>query len=99
TRLVSDWSSDVCSSDLAITSCGFITAPRLAIFSPDGKWEVENVGVPPDVEVEMTPKDVIAGHDPQLEKAVQLVMDELKKNPVKRSEERRVGKGGRGGRH
>jgi tricorn protease len=49
----------------------------MAIFSPDGEWEVENVGVAPDVEVEMTPKLVIAGHDPQLEKAVEVVLAEL----------------------
>jgi tricorn protease len=60
---------------------GFVTAPRLAIFSPDGTWEVENEGVPPDVEVEMTPKNVIAGRDPQLEKAVEIVLEELAQNP------------------
>ena len=60
---------------------GFVTAPRLAIFSPDGQWEVENEGVAPDVEVEMTPKLVIAGHDPQLEKAIELVMEVLEQNP------------------
>ena len=36
---------------------------------------------PPDIEVEQTPADVIAGHDPQLEKAIAIVMEELKKNP------------------
>ena len=44
---------------------------------------VENEGVPPDIEVEQTPADVIAGRDPQLERAIQIVMDELKKNPPK----------------
>ena len=64
---------------------GFVTAPRIAIFSPDGEWEVENEGVAPDVEVEMTPKAVIAGHDPQLEKAIELVMAELATTtPVRR---------------
>ncbi len=42
---------------------------------------VENVGIPPDIEVEQTPKDVIAGRDPQLEAAIKVVMDELKANP------------------
>jgi len=59
---------------------GAITAPNLAIWAEDG-WVVENVGVPPDIEVEQTPADIIAGRDPQLEKAIQTVMDELKKNP------------------
>jgi tricorn protease len=37
--------------------------------------------VPPDIEVEQTPADVIAGRDPQLERAIQIVMEELKKSP------------------
>ncbi len=60
---------------------GFITAPRVAIFSPDNEWEVENEGVAPDVEVEMTPKLVIEGRDPQLEKAVEIVLQELEQSP------------------
>jgi tricorn protease len=60
---------------------GGITAPNLAIWTEDGGWVVENEGVPPDIEVEQTPADVIAGRDPQLEKAIAVVMDELKKKP------------------
>jgi len=62
---------------------GTVTAPRLAIYSPDGEWEVENVGVPPDVDVLMTPRIVIAGRDPQLEKAVEIVLEELERRPVR----------------
>ena len=61
---------------------GFVSAPRLAIFSPEGEWIVENEGVTPDVEVEMTPKLVIEGNDPQLEKAVEIVLEELERNPL-----------------
>jgi tricorn protease len=50
---------------------GSMIAPRGGFFDIDGKWAVENDGVPPDIEVEMTPKEVIAGGDPQLERAVQ----------------------------
>jgi tricorn protease len=60
---------------------GAITAPNLAIWTPEDGWVVENEGVPPDIEVEQTPADVIAGRDPQLEKAIEVVMAELKKNP------------------
>ncbi len=59
---------------------GMVTAPNLAIWTEDG-WIVENEGVPPDVEVEQTPADVIAGHDPQLERAIRICLDELEKNP------------------
>ncbi len=60
---------------------GFFTSPRLAIYSPDGEWEVENEGVAPDIEVEMIPKLAIEGRDPQLERAVELVLAELEANP------------------
>jgi tricorn protease len=62
---------------------GMVTAPNLAFWDEDG-FGVENVGVPPDIEVEQTPKDVIAGRDPQLERAIQVVMEELAKNPPKK---------------
>jgi len=58
-----------------------ITAPNLAIWTPDGGWIVENEGVPPDIEVEQTPAALAAGHDPQLERAIEVVMGELRKNP------------------
>ena len=60
---------------------GFVTAPRVAIYGLDGEWEVENVGVAPDIEVELDPEAWRQGRDPQLEKAVEVVMAELKKNP------------------
>jgi tricorn protease len=63
---------------------GGVTAPHWAIWFPNGRWEVENRGVGPDVEVEFDPKAARAGRDPQLEKAVELVMEELKKNPPRK---------------
>jgi len=60
---------------------GGVTAPRLAFWNPEGRWEVENHGVAPDIEVEMTPAACREGKDPQLERAVQVVLDALKKNP------------------
>ncbi|MHB8055675.1 MAG: PDZ domain-containing protein, partial [Candidatus Aminicenantales bacterium] len=62
---------------------GFVTAPNLAIWTEDG-WVVENEGVPPDVEVEQTPAAVAAGSDPQLEQAINIVMEELAKSPAKK---------------
>ncbi len=60
---------------------GRITAPRWAIYGLSGKWEVENEGIAPDIEVEQDPKLVREGHDPQLERAVQAVLELLAKNP------------------
>jgi tricorn protease len=62
---------------------GVVTAPNLAFFDENG-FGIENVGTPPDIEVEQWPVDVINGKDPQLEKAIQIVLAELKKNPAKK---------------
>jgi tricorn protease len=61
---------------------GAVMAPRYAIYGLHGDWEVENHGIAPDVPVEDLPKDFAAGHDKQLETGVQLVLDELKANPI-----------------
>jgi tricorn protease len=61
---------------------GRVTAPRGALYGLHGQWEVENTGIAPDIEVENDPESVAKGHDPQLEKAVQVTLDALKKNPV-----------------
>ena len=63
---------------------GRITAPRWALYGTTGAWEVENHGIAPDVEVEQDPALVRQGHDPQLERAVAIAMDELAKNPPKK---------------
>jgi tricorn protease len=60
---------------------GRVTSPSFGFFSPSGQWEVENHGVAPDVDVDMDPKAVAEGHDPQLERAVSLALTELKRNP------------------
>jgi tricorn protease len=62
---------------------GAVTAPRVAFYNPQGQWDVENVGVPPDYEVPFDPAAWRQGRDPQLEKAVQLVLEQLKKEPRK----------------
>lgn len=60
---------------------GRVMAPHWAIYGTQGEWEVENVGIAPDVEVELDPKAWRAGHDPQLEKAVEIALESLKNNP------------------
>ena len=61
---------------------GFITAPRGGYYNMEGEWDVENIGVAPDVEVEMSLDVVNQGHDPQLEKAVAVALDLLRENEV-----------------
>jgi tricorn protease len=60
---------------------GFVTAPRWGLYGTGGEWEVENVGIAPDIGVDQDPALVRQGRDPQLEKAVEVVLDLLEKNP------------------
>ena len=62
---------------------GFVSSPSSGVWNTaTSQWEVENIGISPDVEVEHDPELVRKGRDPQLEKAVEIVMAELQKSPV-----------------
>ena len=63
---------------------GYVTAPHLALYGLEGDWEVENRGIPPDYEVDLDPAAVRQGRDPQLEKAVEVVLQLLKERPLPR---------------
>ena len=63
---------------------GSMIAPRFGFFSREGKFAVENEGVAPNIEVENWPKDVIGGHDAQLERAVAEALRLLKEKPSDR---------------
>ena len=66
----------------ALIDGGIMIAPRGGFIDLSGNWAVENEGTPPDIDVEMTPKDVIAGRDPQLERGVAEALRLLRENPV-----------------
>ena len=63
---------------------GLVTAPNFAFYSPEGQWEVENHGVDPDIEIEFDPKAWREGRDPQLDKALDWLQQELRKKPVRK---------------
>ena len=60
---------------------GMYTAPDAAVYGLEGKWEVENAGVAPDIEVELDPAEWRKGRDTQLERAVEYLMGEIAKKP------------------
>jgi len=62
---------------------GYITRPEFSLYSNDSKWLIENRGVQPDVVVDNPPDMVVKGRDPQLEKAVEMLMEQIKANPKK----------------
>jgi tricorn protease len=67
-------------SEYQLFDGGIIQIPDFGWYNPsNGTWLVENRGVTPDYEVEIMPPMWRAGRDPQLEKAVELAIDALKK--------------------
>jgi tricorn protease len=61
---------------------GTVNVPESGLASKNGEWIIEGYGVDPDIEVDNDPQSVIAGKDPQLERAIVEVMAKLK-TPVK----------------
>ncbi len=62
---------------------GYITRPEASRYDLNSQWIIENHGVQPDIVVENRPDLVVKGQDPQLEKAIELVMKEIQANPKK----------------
>ena len=62
---------------------GTVSAPSFRFFDTEGMWAVEGVGVSPDIEVIDRPELIAAGHDPSLEKGVEVLLEELKRSPRK----------------
>ncbi len=62
---------------------GSVTVPLNGTNDPDGRWIIEGHGVDPDIVVENDPKSVIAGGDPQLERAVQELIKKMDAEPMK----------------
>ena len=60
---------------------GGVNVPQFGTNAADGSWVVENVGVEPDIEVDNDPQSVIAGRDPQLERAVEEVLRMIREDP------------------
>ena len=60
---------------------GYVEQSNNAFYGRDGKWLVENHGADPDVLIDNDPASVMAGRDVQLEKAIEVILDKIKKNP------------------
>lgn len=56
---------------------GGVTVPTFRMYNPDGTWFKEGHGVDPDIEVPEDPSALAKGKDPQLEKAIEVVMKQL----------------------
>ena len=69
--------------EIPLIDGGYITRPEFSLYGLDSKWLIENRGVAPDIEIDNRPDLVREGHDPQLEKAIDLVMKEIQEHPKK----------------
>ncbi len=69
--------------DIPLMDGGYITRPEFSLYGLNSEWLIENRGVAPDIEVDNRPDLVMQGHDPQLEKAIEVVMKEIQEHPRK----------------
>ena len=60
---------------------GYVTRPEFSLYGMDSQWVIENKGVQPDIVIDNTPDQVMAGRDPQLEKAIEVVLKEMQEHP------------------
>ena len=67
--------------DKPFVDMGLSTQPEFAWWEAERGWAVENQGVEPDVEVDITPTDRAAGRDPQLDAAIDMLLEKLKAEP------------------
>ena len=60
---------------------GVVSVPNYGMWTPDGKWAIEGEGVSPDIDVPSDPNLFIQKRDPQLDKTIEWLLDELKRKP------------------
>jgi tricorn protease len=60
---------------------GYITRPEFSLYNLQSQWVIENHGVEPDIVVDDLPGQLMEGHDAQLEKAIQILMQEIQAHP------------------
>ncbi|MBN1540622.1 PD40 domain-containing protein [candidate division KSB1 bacterium] len=66
------------SGNPALMDGGSFSIPTFRFLGTDGVWEVENEGVAPDIQVIDRPEEIAAGRDPSIQKAVEILLQELK---------------------
>jgi tricorn protease len=68
--------------DKPLRDGGAITQPEFGGWDPQGKdWIIEGHGVDPDEELDLNPDGLIHGHDVQLDRAIDELMQDIAKDP------------------
>ena len=71
------------SGNARLVDGGYISVPRFGIYDEKGEWIIEGIGVYPDIEVVDRPEELARGNDPSIEKAVEVLLEELMDRPRK----------------
>ena len=80
---VRSWGGEVGSGNgYAMLDGGTVYIPNYGEWVPEGKWVIEGTGATPDLEVEEDPAALMAGRDPQLDKAIEYLKQKLTAEPV-----------------
>jgi tricorn protease len=72
------------SGNAGLVDGGYISVPRFGVFDAEKGWIIEGIGVAPDIEVIDKPEQLAEGIDPSIEKAVEVLLQQLRENPVKK---------------
>jgi tricorn protease len=67
--------------EIPLLDGGYVTRPEFSVYGLNSQWVVENRGVQPDIVIDNTPDLVMSGHDPQLEKAIEVVLKDMQEHP------------------
>jgi len=69
------------SMSIPLIDGGVLTAPDYRIYDTNGNWVVENVGVKPDIVVDLRSEEVARGYDAQLMKGIEVLLEKIKQSP------------------
>ena len=62
---------------------GAVFVPQFGFADAQGRWTIEGYGVDPDIEVDNPPEALLAGEDPQLQRAIEEVLRQMQTQPTR----------------
>jgi len=63
---------------------GMLTSPDYRLYDKKGNWIIENVGVEPDIVIDLKSDEMARGYDAQLMKGIEVLMKKIKEEPKPR---------------
>jgi len=79
---VRTWGGEIwLSASNRLADRGIATAAETGVYGPEGKWLIEGHGVDPDIVVDNLPHATFGGSDAQLDAALKLLQEEIRKDP------------------